>query len=317
MTRTPIQIGRGVFVSGAVFALALSACGSHAVKSSSAVAGVGRGLSNHAHAVPQGAEACALQEALNAPSPTGTDKPLSDTCAKALNSDLLWRRSLIVLSAYSARLEGIAEGQPPESAGQVEAQLTGVRGQDWIDADAGQETAARDAVAKLVSQMTSKDKTDLDKTIKDAGPQVKAICDGLTSYLAAQATKFGDIRKDIEKKRSAKQDRRCATLDNRTFCVSESIVDRVVYAEAYAGLAMQEQNHLDAHDDVASFCAAHAKLESAAGSGDTGKDETYTGIVDAVKAVPRSQPPRGAAPSSSSSAAPASSGAPAATPEKK
>jgi hypothetical protein len=36
---------------------------------------------------------------------------------------------------------------------------------------------------------------------------------------------------------------------------------------------MQEMNHLDARAHVASFCAAHSKLEAAAGSGTTNKDE--------------------------------------------
>ena len=73
----------------------------------------------------------------------------------------------------------------------------------------------------------------------------------------------------------------------------------------FGGLAMKEANHLEARDDVASFCAAHAKLESAAGAGTTNKDETYAEIVNAVKAVPRSKPARQAAAPEATDAKPA------------
>ncbi len=161
--------------------------------------------------------------------------------------------------------------------------------------------------------------------MKDAAPYVKTLCSGLNGYLDTQAKKFAEIRTEIEKKRTAKSDRRCATFDSRTICVNESVVDRIVYANSYSGLAMQEVNHLEARDDVASFCAAHAKLESAAGSGDTNKDETYAGIVQAVKAVPRAKPPQPTAAPAASSATPAAapekkpapSATPATAPEKK
>lgn len=286
-------------------ALLSAGCASHAVRSGAAVGAVGRGLSIHARAVPQGAQACALSDALASSTPGTPDKPLSDTCAKTLNADLLWRRAMLVLAAYSTKLEALANGGNPASSGQVEGLLTGVRGEDWIDAEPGPEQDARAAVAKLASQMTSPDeKADFDKTVKDAAPQVKTICSGLTAYLEEQAKKFADVRDEIAKKRAAKSDRRCATLDSRTICVSESVIDRIVYADAYGGLSIQEQNHLDARDDVASFCAAHAKLETAAGSGDTNKDETYAGVIDAVKGVSRAQPRRGAPAAGSSSAAP-------------
>jgi hypothetical protein len=212
---------------------------------------------------------------------------------------------MVVLSAYSQRLDALASGAPPETAGQLEAAMTGIRGEDWIEVQP-EEQSARSAAAKLVAQMEAKDdKSDFDKTIKDATPHVNTLCSGLQSYLEAQATKFGEIRAEIEKKRAAKTDRRCATFDNRTVCTSESAVDRVVYASAITDLAMQEYNHLDARDDVMSFCAAHAKLAGAAGSGDTSKSETYTGIVDAVKAVPRTKPPKPTEPPKEASDKPA------------
>ena len=279
----------GALPAGIALALSMPSCASRS-NSGAAVASIGRGLSTHADAVPQGAQACALHEAISTRPHGAADKPLSESCAKAVNSDLLWRRAMVVLAAYSQKLEAVASGANPETSGQLEAALTGVRGGDWIDAEPGQEQTARDAVAKLVEQMaTRSEKADLDKTIKDAAPHVKTVCTGLGAYLDEQVKKFEEVRTELEKKRAARSDRRCATIDTRTICVSESVLDRVVYAISFGDLVQQESNHLDARDNVAMFCAAHAKLESAAGSGTTGKDETYATIVDAVKAVPRAE----------------------------
>jgi hypothetical protein len=280
---------RGALPAGIALALLVPSCASRS-NSGVAVASIGRGLSTHTNAVPQGAEACALHEAL-ARTPGTPDKPLSEACAKAVNSDLLWRRAMVVLAAYSQKLEAVAAGANPQTSGQLEAALTGVRGGDWIDAESGQEQAARDAVTKLVEQMATKsEKADLDKTVKDAAPHVKTVCTGLGAYLDEQVKKFEEVGTELEKKRAARSDRRCATIDTRTICVSESVLDRIVYATSFGDLARQGANHLDARDNVAMFCAAHAKLEAAAGSGTTGKDETYVAIVDAVKAVPRAEP---------------------------
>lgn len=312
MTRIALAHDAHLALGGLLLALAIPSCASDSVGSGAAVGKLGSSLSAHTRSVPQGAEACALEGALTASTPGAPDKPPSETCAKALNSDHLWRKAMIVLSAYSSRLEALASGAKPESAGQIEAMLTGVRGADWIQAEAGEETSAREAAVKLVDQMTAKDeKADFDKTVKDAAPYVKTLCSGIQSYLDAQAKKLGEVRQEIEKKRAAKSDRRCATFDNRTICVSESVIDRLVYANTFAGLSLQEANHLEARDDVASFCAAHAKLESAAAEGNTGKDETYTSIVEAVKAVPRAKPPTPAA------TAPADAGSKPKAPEKK
>jgi len=288
--RITVERTRRALPAGIALALLMPSCAG-SVNSGVAVASIGRGLSTHANAVPQGAEACALHEALSARTPGTAEKPLSEACAKAVNSDLLWRRAMVVLSAYSQKLEAVASGASPETSGQLEAALTGVRGADWIDAEPGQEQAARDAVTKLVEQMAMKsEKADFDKTVKDAAPHVKTVCTGLGAYLDEQVKKFEEVGSELEKKRTARSDRRCATFDSRTICVSESVLDRVVYAISFGDLARQEANHLDARDNVAMFCAAHAKLESAAGSGTTSKDETYVTIVDAVKAVPRAEP---------------------------
>ena len=280
------------FVAMSLSCLAVG-CGGGSMASGGAVGRLGSGLATHSRAVPQGAEVCAMQIAVSPPTPGAPEKPVSETCAKALNSDLLWRRSMIVLAAYAQKLESLASGEKPETAGQLEGTLTGVRGENWIDAEPGTEQSAKDAAAKLVSQMMDKEtKRDFATTVKDAAPHVRALCDGLKSYLDAQATKFADLEQDMEKKRAAKSDRRCASVDGKSICVSESVIDRVVYATTFSGLAMQTANHLEARDDVASFCAAHAKLEG----GDASKAETYAAVVDAVKAVPRASPPRAAPP---------------------
>lgn len=231
-----------------------------------------------------------MQEALSA-QPGAPEKPLSEVCGKALKSDLLWRRAMLVLSGYSEKLTALASGASPETAGRLQAALTGVHDDNWIDAEPGQEQAAREAVAKLVNQMSAPaEKTDFEQTVKNAAPHVQTLCSGLVAYLGDQASKFAEIQAEIEKKRAARADRRCAMLDNRPICVAPSFLDRTSYANAFGELTTQEANHLQARDDIASFCAAHARLQSAASNGSTSKDETYTAIVDAVKAVPRAAP---------------------------
>jgi hypothetical protein len=125
---------------------------------------------------------------------------------------------------------------------------------------------------------------------------VKVICDGLVPYLEAQAKTLGEAQKEVEKKRAAKTDRRCGSVDNRPVCVGDSAGDKMTYANMIAQLGTLENNHKDAHDAAAGFCAAHKKLEEAAADGRIGKSQTYVEIVDAVKAAPRSGGKGGAAP---------------------
>lgn len=268
----------------------MPACGG-AVASGMATAKVGQSLSAHAAMVPQGAEACALKDALAAPT-GGPDKPLSETCNKALKSDQVWQRAMIVLGAYTDTLGQIAAGSGGDSTGAVEAALTGVRGSSWIDTDEAAEKAARDAMAQLVDQMAnSSAKGDLSKAVKDAAPHVKAICNALPSYLGTQAQSFADIEKELEKKHTAHTDRRCGTLDNRSICVAESVIDRAALGDLFAHLAALESAHLDAQDAVKGFCAAHLKLEDAAAKGDLSNDKTLRDVVDAIRSAQRS--PRG------------------------
>jgi hypothetical protein len=282
------------FVAAIGLTLALPACGGGTVMSGVAVGKVGRGLSSHSHAVPQGAAICALQEAIAAQ--TGTaEKPLAETCAKAWKSDRLWHRSMIALGAYAAKLEAISTGTKPENAGQIEAALTGVRDASWLEGDV--DAAARDAVTQLVGQVAANtSKGDLDKAIKDAAPHVKTLCDGLGPYLDAQVRALVDIQKEVEKKRTTRADRRCATLDSRTICVSESVVDRMTYANTFSQFTGIESSHLEARDAVSTFCAAHRKAEEAAANGQFSKDQTYLDIVEAVKSANVAQSPGAASP---------------------
>jgi hypothetical protein len=233
-----------------------------------------------------------MQDALTAQ--PGADKPSSEVCAKALKTDVLWRKALVVLGAYGETLATISQGEGV-MAGPLEAALTGVRGNDWTEVEAS-DTAARDAVAKLVGLLANTpSKPDLGALIRDAAPPVKTICDGLTAYLDAQSHGLADLQRDVEKKRTTRTDRRCAQLEGRSVCVGESVLDRMAYADTFGRLTLLEHNHVDARDGVASFCAAHKKLEAAAADGRLSKDGTYTEIVDAVKAVPRGSAGGGAA----------------------
>ncbi|NUP04460.1 MAG: hypothetical protein HOW73_00175 [Polyangiaceae bacterium] len=302
-------VGSSLRVTAVVAAAcAFLGCGG-AVKSGVAVGQIGHGVGSASQTAPQGGEVCLMQEAMTS-NPQAAEKPMSEACVKAFKSDELWRRSMAVLAAYGGTIEAAAFGM--EDGGRLEAARTGITGPDWIAAEGPAETAARDSAHQLVTQMSANPaEEDLEVVIRNAAPHVKAICDGLSPYLEAQAKAFGDLKQEVEKKRTSKADRRCGSVDNKSVCVSDSSVDRVVYANAYGQIAVLESNHVVARDSVAAFCAAHKKLEEA--GGDVDSDETYDAVVEAVKAA------RGA-----SASAPAASGseegapaAPAAPAEKK
>lgn len=275
-------------IGALLLALGVAGCGG-AVSSGSAVGKIGQGLSGHAHQVPRGGEACAAKEGLAA-QPGGPEKPIGDTCAKPMKSDELWRRSMGVLAAYAQTLDVIAAGGDGATAGSVEAARTGIRGDDWIEADAA-DAAARTAAAQLVAQLQKKEeKEDLEKTIQAAAPHVKVLCDGLVAYLEAQATSFGDIPREMEKKRANRGDRRCATVDGKSICVSDSASDRVVQAHAFGQLMSLEAAHLDARDAAGGFCAAHAKLAEAASAGKLEDDATHAAIVEALRSARKPRP---------------------------
>jgi hypothetical protein len=269
-------------------ALMMPACGG-AVASGAAVGKVGSGLSEHAQAVPEGAEICTAQEALAAPI-GAAEKPRSEACVKAQKSDELWRRSMVVLAAYGDMLETLASGAGTDTTGQLEAAQTGVRGVDWIDVEDGKEKAVRTAVAQLVDQMSKNTfEGDLEKAVQGAAPHVNTVCDGLVPYLEAQERGLSDLQKEAEKKRLARTDRRCGTLDNRSVCVSDSSADQLVYATAMGNLAALERSHAQARDAVAGFCAAHKKLEAAAAEGRLSDSEIHAQVVEAVRSARRAK----------------------------
>lgn len=266
----------------------LPACGG-AAATGGATGQIGRDVSAQAQVVPQGAEVCALKDAV-ATQAGGPDKPLSDTCGKLVKSDRLWRRSMGVLGAHASALEALASGADGETTGPMEAALTGVQGPDWVDVEDGKEKAAREAVSELVKQLRNgAGGGELARAVKDAAPHVSTVCDGLVPYLKAQAQALGEIQKEIEKKRAARADRRCGTLDNRSVCVGESILDRAVYANAFGRLASLEASHEDARQVVAGFCAAHRKLAEAAEKGALSDKKTYFDVVDAVRSARREE----------------------------
>ncbi len=287
--------------------LILAGCGG-AVGSGVAVGKVGRQLSTHALAVPQGGEVCALKDALAAQQGGEKDKPFETKCEKELKADRVYGGALMALAAYGETLETVAAGGGGETTGQIEAASAGAP-PDASDAADGPEKAARDATAALLEELAKKEKKDdLGDVVTRAAPHVKAICDALPPYLDAQATGIGDALREAEKKRLSPADRRCGTLDNRSICVGDTAVDKVVYASTYGRLTKLEQSHRRARDGALGFCAAHVKLEEAAKNGSLEDDETVTAIAEAVKSA------RGAA-APAAPAAPAAS-APAPAPKK-
>ena len=275
-------------VGGLALALLMPACGG-AVASGVAVGRVGHGLSAHAQAAPDAAQTCATQEALATPI-GAVDKPTSEACLKAQKSDKLWRRSMVVLAAYGDMLETLAAGDGTDTTGQLEAAQTGVRGVDWIDVEDGPEKGVRTAVAQLVEKMgTNAFEGDPEKAVQGAAPHVNTVCDGLVPYLEAQARILSVVQAEAEKKRLARTDRRCGSLDNRSVCVSDSTADHIVYASAMGNLAALQRSHEQAHDAIAGFCAAHKKLEAAAADGRLSKSETYDEIAGAVKSARRAK----------------------------
>lgn len=268
-------------------ALALVGCGG-AVTSGAAVGNAGQALVGHAQGAPQGAEVCALQDAFGPPSPTGTEKPVSASCAKQLKSDQLWRRALRVLGSYGASLAHVSTTKSSEGVGQLEAAATGIRGPESIEADEASDKAARDAVVALVKQLGANTaKGDPAKIVNEAAPHVKTICDGLGAYLETQTKGLGEVVKEIEKKRAARTERRCGALDSKTICVSETSVDRAEYAATFSHVVLLEQNHVETYNAVSGFCSAHRKLEEAAAAGKLSKDSTYQEIVEAVRTSKR------------------------------
>ncbi len=307
--RTWIEVRVELFFAAAALA-GLAGCGG-AIASGAAVGKVGRDLGAHTQAAPQGAEVCALKEALAA-QPGGTEKALSDACTKQLAKDRLWRGTIVALGAYGETLDQVASGARGDNTGKLEAARTGIQGNSWVQVEGGPETAARDAAGQLVELLNSKGaKDDAEQLVKDAAPHVKTICQGLVPYLDEQTRGFGDVGKEVEKRRAAKSDHRCASVDSRTICVGESATDRIVYGEVLGQILLAEQNHAETRGAVAGFCTAHERLADAASKGNLGDNATFKDVLEAVKSAAHQ------AEASTAPSGPAAPAGPAATPPKK
>ncbi len=271
-----IKIGLGLSCT-----LAALGCGG-ANQSGVALGKVGQHLGAQAESSPQGGGLCLVQEALAAQA-GGPEKPMSDACAKALKRDRMWRRAMLAVSAYGDTLTEVASGDADDNTGRAQAATTGINGNEWIEVDSA-DSAAREATASLVAHFrdTAK-KDDLGALIQGAAPHVKTICNGLLPYLESQASGFADAQRETEKKRMAKIERRCGAIDNKTVCVNDSATDRVVYATTLSQLSLLESNASEARAAAAGFCAAHGKLEEAAGSGKLKSDDTLNAVVDAIQ----------------------------------
>lgn len=263
----------------------LAACGGPNT-SGMAVGRVGDELRGYAINVPQGGEVCLIQDALQA-QPGQPEKPMSEACTKAMHNDHAWRRAFITLAAYGEMLDAIASGEgDAEKAGKLQAAEAGVDSADFSGIDGAEVTSARDAMQSLSKLMATNDaKGDLGKIIKAAAPHVHTICDGLSPYLEKQAKGFHDVQADLQKKREAKTDLRCGSVDGKNVCVGESTLDKSVYAATFSQLMVLEDAHHDAGQALDGFCAAHKKLEAAADAGNLDSEETYDAVVDAVKSA--------------------------------
>lgn len=286
------MVGSAGLSSVAALASLLVACGGGALPPTAAVGKVGSSLSAHSQGVPQGAEICALTEALKR-GPGKAGKPVSEPCEKNVASDELWRRSMGVLAAYGAHLEALSADEDPASSGQLQAALTGVRGPNWIEVEDDDEKAARNAVAELVGQMEKANSdSDLEQTVKDAAPRIGKVCDGLIPFLEEQATSAATLRTELAAKEKAPASRRCAMLDSRPICMADNVVDHMVYATEFGRLSSLESRHREARNAVAAFCAAHAKLDKAAAAGTLDDESTARSVIDEIK---RAIPERSAA----------------------
>jgi hypothetical protein len=256
-----------------------------------AVADMGADLSTHADAVPGGARACSLEEALKR---QGGDQK---KCDGARASDQLWSTSLKVLGAYSRSLGALARGTDPEYSGGIEAELTLVRDESFVEVEDEKEQAARKAAYELVTQLQSRDDdAKIESVINDAAPQVQTLCDGLLEYLGDQEQRLAKVHTEIVTKLQASPGPpRCTTIAGQNACVGNSLLDFVVYSEVDASLTRQQEQHENARNAVAAFCVAHYTVAQEAAAGKLKGDETYTKVQTAVHDAIPVGPPAGAA----------------------
>ena len=286
----------GTMMVGCWMAL-LAGCAPRGATPAAAVGRMGGSLAATAQGMPRGADGCAMEDALQAPLGTPS-KELGEICKEDLARDRLWGTALQALSAYANSLEALVDEEHAERTGKLEAALTPVRDESFVEVEGEQEQGARKATAELVTQMRDRDrKADLESTLEAAAPQVATLCDGLLAYLGTQADRFSKIAKDIEEKRKSPAGRRCTKVGTQTVCVANSTLDHLAFAELYGQAEGLRRSHEDARNTVAGFCVAHYTLAEAAKSGDLKNDETYEQVVGAVHdAVPMNTPPPADAP---------------------
>lgn len=283
MRTSESRAGRA-WVLGCAMALSIivPSCAKGPARPVVAVGNLGSGLATQADAVPQGAAVCAYRRALEDPRSKDTAS-LRDACKDAINSDELWSRAMIVLGAYADNLSELGSRTDPETTGHIAAHMSGVKGANWIEVG-GDEKAARDAVTKLVEQLAAREeKTDLQEAVKLAAPQVKTICTGIDAYFEKQKRELQDLQQKLEEARKSPTTRRCTLVDGRSFCVADSVVDAVSYADALAYMAVLQRQHERASRSTKGFCVGHAKLAEAAERGDAVDEKTYGEVLEAVR----------------------------------
>jgi hypothetical protein len=258
-------------------------CANKATVPGAAVGDLGAGLAAHANSVPRGAEACALEEGFKRQA--GDQKK----CDAELARDQLWGTSLDVLGAYSRSLQSLAHGTDPAHTGKLEAELTLVREESFVDVEGEDEEAARKAAHEIVTQMQERDDdAKIESVIQEAAPRVQTLCDGLLAYLGEQEQRFAALNADIDTKLQASPGPpRCTNVGGQSVCVGNSVLDYLNAAEMKARLTDLTQDHEAARNSVAAFCVAHYTAAQDAEAGDLKGKESYAKLISAVhNAIP-------------------------------
>ena len=264
---------------GAVVCVSMSlcaGCANRATLPGAAVGDLGSSLATHADSVPRGAEACALEEGFKRQA--GDQKK----CAEEDDRDRLWGISLDVLGGYSRSLVALAQKTDPAHTGKLEAEMTLVRDENFVDVEG--EDEARKATFELVTQMRERDDdAKLDSVIEAAAPSVQTLCDGLLAYLGTQEQRFIALSKDVDTKLQASPGPpRCTKVGGQSVCVGNSVLDYLNFAETKARLDTLTREHAAARNGVAAFCVAHYTVAEDAKAGSLKGKESYEKVLGAV-----------------------------------
>ncbi len=268
----------------AVVTMAASGCASHGAMPVATTGRMGSSLAAYGHDMPRGAEACALEAGMKAP--TGAPvEPMSAECGAQMASDQLWSTALRALGAYATGIEELAAGGDPEQAGKVEAELVLVRDENFVDVEGEEEQQARKAAYELVQTILNRDsKAKLEEAVKEAKPHVEKLCDGLLGYFGEEEERFSKLADEVQQKPSQG---RCAQQGGTTICVANNTLDRMNHAALVGHLLAMRAEHDDARNSIAAFCVAHYTVARAAESGTLDKKETNGEVLTVVHdAVP-------------------------------